>query len=61
MGKIDIILATELSLGEGGETLTIESNDWYGAVEGIASSTATIANLALQQLRNETVGTESVG
>jgi len=35
-GKIDIILATELSLGEGGETLMVEPNGWYGAVEGIA-------------------------
>ena len=35
-GQIDIILTTELALDEGGETLIVESNDWYGAHDGIA-------------------------
>lgn len=35
-GEVDIILTTELSLGRGGETLMVESNDWYGARGGIA-------------------------
>ena len=35
-GEIDIILTTELALAGGGETLMVESNDWYGAHEGIA-------------------------
>lgn len=35
-GDIDIILTTELALDEGGETLILETNDWYGATQGIA-------------------------
>ena len=35
-GEIDIILTTELALSPGGETLMVESNDWYGARGGIA-------------------------
>ena len=35
-GEIDVTLTTELTLTEGGETLTVETNDWYGAHDGIA-------------------------
>ena len=35
-GKVDIILTTELTLDTGGETLMVETNDWYGVQGGIA-------------------------
>lgn len=35
-GTLDIILTTELAVREGGETLMVESNDWFGARSGIA-------------------------